>query len=198
MTTREIIKDVLIAVCIVWACMTCGKGHATDFMDTPQYEDEYYSIINWEDTSHAMMILDALRDQPVWPKGFFEKLTILNIKTPKEINTFVNATFKYRLDAFDTWHGQTVNETLARKSGDCKALAILKFHILKHLGYKDVKIATVLMPNGEGEIAGHAVVILNSAVVLDINDPYYYVFAYLKYSNGLIQAFDENGVKNLK
>jgi predicted transglutaminase-like cysteine proteinase len=167
--------------------------------DIAHYEDEgVIDPLNWEEIAHDNMLLNSVqaevKEDLVAAIGidFKFELTAANAKI---VNAIVNMKFPYRLDRFDYWHAQTPLETVVLGSGDCKALAVYKYHLLKQLGYKNVKVLTIIEADGRGDNAGHAVVLLNDVWVLDINHPYFYNFAHLRANVELYKAFDETGVR---
>jgi predicted transglutaminase-like cysteine proteinase len=115
-----------------------------------------------------------------------------------EINADVNHLFHYRSNAVNFWYSQPPQVSLILGWGDCKAYAAYKYHLLKQLGYKNVKVITVTIPDGRGYLGGHALVLLNDLWVLDINWPYFYTFERLRENSGLDKAFDERGVYDLE
>lgn len=110
----------------------------------------------------------------------------------KELNDNVNKAFKYWSGPLNWWYAEPPIVSMMI-GGDCKAYAYFKYWALRQMGYTNVKLVTVVLPDGRGSLAGHVVVVLNDIMVFDINYPYYYPFEVLRENNALEEAFFPDG-----
>jgi predicted transglutaminase-like cysteine proteinase len=67
----------------------------------------------------------------------------------ESINTYINTLITYRRDGTKD-HWQTLDESLARKLGDCEDYACAKFHLLHKSGYDPHLMACYI--NGESHM----------------------------------------------
>ena len=205
---RELRYFIILCIAVAIGIMVLPQRGKCDpsIMDVATYESTGLSQINWEELTFDGFLLDSIQAEPgVDLAGIFHVLNnkpkakpLTKLETLIIYNKLVNLLFPYKLGAFNLWHAQTPKETIARMSGDCKALAVFKYHLLKQLGFKNVKAVTVALADGRGSIAGHVVVLVDDIWVLDINPPYVYTFAELRFDNALEKSFDETGVHVLK
>lgn len=170
-------------------------------LDRANYADTGLSVVDWEENTFDSFLLIAVQDAPGFDLVKYMKLPRLKKYTYGElgvINGMVNEKFDYSFNKFNKWHSQSPIETVTLGTADCKGYAVFKYHLLRQLGITNVKVITVRLPNGRGSIAGHALILVDDILVLDINPPYIYPFAYLRENNALDRAYDSTGVHDIK
>lgn len=196
MRLHDIIIGLVALLIVIFVAVNLPAEESYTTIDIARYKDTGQGTINWEANTFDNFFLAAIEKPPGFdmlkylhiPKKDFYTIGDLRV-----INGIVNDKFSYRFDMFNTWHAQSPLETVARGVADCKGYAVFKYHLLKQMGYKNVKIITIAMPDGRGNIAGHALVLVNDLVVMDINAPYVYTYASLRWHYGLEKAYDMTG-----
>lgn len=99
------------------------------------------------------------------------------------VNKWVNNKIRYRNDIGDTW--QSATATLSRGYGDCEDYAILKYHLLKKLGFKENQLFLVIGNNVD-------VRQIHSVLVVKIGSDF---FVLDNLTNVVIQSKTDNGFK---
>lgn len=115
-----------------------------------------WKTINYSKVNPKWLLIQNKR---VFPSPAFKEL-----KTPKQILTWVRENITYTRDVGDNW--QTPNETLVRKAGDCEDFCILMRALLINAGFDSSKIWMMI---GNDLIAkeAHAVLVFEDKFVLD-------------------------------
>lgn len=199
----------LLSLTPVWLTGVNQIHRETDFwvldMNVARYEREIPDPLDLVNIMSEEAVNETVEDTKYDDKknvdlaSFLPKLKSKDpLKQLAEYNKDVNELFSYVTAPFNYWHTQSPSESLLLGAGDCKAYAAYKYHLLKQLGYTNVRIVTVVLPDGRGGLAGHALVVVNDLWVMDINPPYFYPFERLRESTGLMKAFDSTGVYNLE
>lgn len=123
------------------------------------------------------------------------------VLTPEYMNAAINKEFDYidapLIDSQGYNHWKTMEEFIADGGGNCKDFAIVKYHLLKAQGYKNVRIITAYGIDN-GNYVGHAVVLLNDIMILDINPPYYYSYGRFIQNWVPQNSYDSTGVRAVK
>lgn len=190
-----------VAITIILLCLLSKCS-----VSSPAYADLYYIYTPAQQSDYIDYDLENIFTEIEWTEintyedgllEFVQDLYKVKLKTPLDVNNFVNKQFPYSFNAFNMWHWQSPAETMLLGNGDCKAKAVFKYHLLRALGYKNVKILVMQLMSGRGTVAGHAVALLNDTWVLDINSPYYYPYAYVINQDAPMAIFDAEGVAEI-
>jgi len=90
-----------------------------------------------------------------WQQLFAAKTKIQQIE---EVNIWANSQLSYRKDGSDQWLSPA--QSLARGRGDCEDYAILKYYILKSLGFTEAQLY-MIVANDLVVRTEHAVLLIN-------------------------------------
>jgi predicted transglutaminase-like cysteine proteinase len=187
--------DIVATITLLTYFVLASYGYGrTSILDVAQYKETGESQINWEQSVYDGVTQVAMVPTTHNLVGSLSASHNYTLHQLKVINTTINNMFGYSSNKFNIWHAQSVEETLTLGTGDCKAYAMYKWNVLRQLGYRNVKIISVLVANGRGRISGYVVTLLNDVIVFDINDPYIYPYAYLRANNGVERMYNPNGV----
>lgn len=109
------------------------------------------------------------------------------------VNEFFN-TYPYQAEPKGEDHWKTLEEFIHDGGGDCEDYAIAKYHALK--GKYDVKILVGYKIH-KTRSYGHAVVLLNRSIILDINYPYVYSYSHYLEEWSPDKTYDAIGVQDV-
>lgn len=180
---------------INWAEYSGDMMHVARYSrHTPDYPPNFQNI--WADDVIAKITRDSFYGDPkkfdlLKPLGKIEGTT--ELAKLADFNAKVNKVFSYKSFPLNYWYSEPPIVALVLGVGDCKSYAYYKYWGLRQMGYTNVKLVTVVLPNGLGAIDGHVVVVLNDLWVFDINRPYFYPFEILREETGLESAFFPDG-----
>lgn len=201
---------VAYAISTIWLAepalqVTGGKAHweraASFMMHTARYKRQHIEYPpNFRKIHADEVIVQIVESEFYADKNNFDLLKHLpplkgetEQDRLEELNTLVNHSFKYYSGPMNYWYAEPPLVSALLGAGDCKSYAYYKYWLLRQMGYTNVKLVTVVLPDGAGDLAGHVVVVLNDLWVLDINPPYYYPFEVLRENTGLDEAFFPDG-----
>lgn len=199
--TEIFLAIVSIAVFLIFFKAVSEPAYSDSIMDLAHYKPDNTKRFDYGEVWRDEVIMSGIRSKVIFDLDIFLSKPAHDPQTlagVEDYNDIVNHTFIYRSDETNYWYSERPLEFIVSGSGDCKAFAMFKYHLLKQLGYKNVKIISLLLPDGTGDLDGHVVVLLNDLWVLDINHPYFYPYAYLRANNFLMKAYDDTGVRRVE
>lgn len=143
----------IVATLALAACATSSNYNDSKFAMFVETTPVTH-IAKWEDLRKKADREIATRSHPLWTQLKNKARTVEDVQ--RLVNRIPYSYDKKQFGVEEYW--QTPFETLTNLRGDCEDYAILKYYLLREMGYDDSELKILALRTKEGE--GHAVLLV--------------------------------------